>query len=129
MKTRVSQAGGGGGPSIKDGTSKTMLIGEYHTITQQNRRSFWAYAYTSYNQSSAFYESRVLLPDYIKCTQIGGGGAHTCKRAWGSLHSGGLVQFVFCDGSVHSISQSVDMNLFVASGTISNGETITLANE
>lgn len=111
---------------VVDGTSNTLLVGEYHTITYQSRRSFWAYAYTSYNQSSAFFESRTLLADYDLCQQIGGGGAHTCKRAWGSLHGGGGIQFVKCDGSVHSISTSVDMNLFVAAGTIKNGEPETL---
>jgi hypothetical protein len=111
---------------IADGTSHTLLVGEYHTITYQSRRSFWAYAYTSYNQSSAFFESRTLLPDYEKCTQIGGGGEHTCKRAWGSLHGGSIVQFAKCDGSVHTISTGVDMDLFAASGTIQNAEPSSL---
>lgn len=112
---------------ISDGTSNTFLVGEYQTATYQSRRSFWAYAYTSYNQSSAFFESRTLIADYIKCINIGGGGAHTCKRSWGSLHSGGAIQFVFCDGSVHSISPDVDMEIFVATATIQNEEIQTLA--
>ncbi|NOZ39977.1 MAG: DUF1559 domain-containing protein [Planctomycetes bacterium] len=111
---------------VTDGTSNTFLVGEYHTATYQSRRSFWAYAYTSYNQSSAFFESRTLLADYTKCQQIGGGGAHTCKRAWGSLHAGGAIQFVFCDGSVHSVSPDVDMEVFVATSTIQNEEVQTL---
>lgn len=113
---------------ISDGTSNTFLVGEYHTLigseSSERRRSFWAYAYTSYNQSSAFFESRTLLGDYDLCTEIGGGGAHTCKRAFGSLHAGGIVQFVKCDGSVHPVSNSIDMTLFVAAGTIQNGEAI-----
>ncbi|MEM7311659.1 MAG: DUF1559 domain-containing protein [Planctomycetota bacterium] len=109
---------------VKDGTSKTALVGEYHTITQNRRRTFWAYAYTSYNQSSAFFESRVLIPDYLKCQDIGGGGAHTCKRGWGSMH--GPVQFVFVDGSVRSFPTDIDMQIFVASGTIRNGEIASL---
>ncbi len=111
---------------ITDGTSNTFLVGEYHTLTRQDRRTLWAYAYTSYNQSSAFFESRTLLPDFEKCQTIGGGGSQTCKRGWGSMHSGGVVQFVFCDGSVHSISPDVDMELFVASATIQNEEVQTL---
>ncbi len=113
---------------ITDGTSNTFLVGEYHTATYQSRRSFWAYAYTSYNQSSAFFESRTLLADYSKCVDIGGGGAHTCKRAWGSLHAGGAIQFVFCDGSVHSVSPDVDMEIFVATATIQNEEIQTLSS-
>jgi prepilin-type N-terminal cleavage/methylation domain-containing protein len=107
---------------ITDGMSQTLMIGEYHTATYQRRRTLWAYAYTSYNQSSGFFESRTLLADYERCVAIGGGGAHTCKRAWGSLHAGDLVQFARCDGSVHVVSTDVDMNTFVAASTIAGGE-------
>jgi prepilin-type N-terminal cleavage/methylation domain-containing protein len=103
---------------IVDGTSETLLVGEYHTQTFPGRRTFWAYAYTSYNQSSAFFESRTLIPDYVRCVDIGGGGEHTCKRAWGSLHASGLIQFVYCDGSVRSIDQDIDMSLFAKAATI-----------
>ena len=105
---------------ITDGTSHTSLVGEYHTLTHPRRRTYWAYAYTSYNQSSAFPESRTLIADYDRCVQIGGGGAHTCKRAWGSLHAGGFIQFVFCDGSVQSMDPSIDVDIFVALATIQN---------
>jgi prepilin-type N-terminal cleavage/methylation domain-containing protein len=114
---------------ITDGASNTFLVGEYQTETHQSRRSFWAYAYTSYNQSSAFFESRTLLADYDKCQKIGGGGAHTCKRAWGSLHAGGLIQFVFCDGSAHPVQPDVDMDIFVATATIQGGELQTLPSD
>jgi prepilin-type N-terminal cleavage/methylation domain-containing protein len=111
---------------IADGTSNTLLVGEYHTINFNPRRTLWAYAYTSYNQSSAFFESRTLVPDYIRCVSLGGGGVHTCKRGWGSLHAGNVLQFVYCDGSVHSLSQNMDMDVFVAGGTIQNGEAANL---
>jgi len=107
--------------NITDGVSKTLLVGEYQTTTMQARRTFWAYAYTSYNQSSGFFESRTLLADYARCNQIGGGGVHTCKRAWGSLHPAG-IQFVSCDGAVRTISTNVDMQAFVAAAMIANGE-------
>ena len=111
---------------ITDGTANTLLVGEYHTTTYNYRRTMWAYAYTSYNQSSAFFESRTLLPDYLGCFAIGGGGIHTCKRGWGSLHTGNLLQFVYCDGSVHSLSQNIDMDIFVAGGTIQGEEVLPL---
>ncbi|MGI9177844.1 MAG: DUF1559 domain-containing protein, partial [Pirellulales bacterium] len=34
--------------TIKDGLSKTLLVGEYQTKTMQPRRTLWAYGYTSY---------------------------------------------------------------------------------
>jgi prepilin-type N-terminal cleavage/methylation domain-containing protein len=103
---------------ITDGTSQTLLVGEYHTQTFPSRRTLWAYAYTSYNQSGAFPESRILIPDYDRCGDIGGGGGNTCKRAWGSLHAGGQIQFVYCDGSVRSIDQDIDMIIFCREATI-----------
>ncbi|MGI9429964.1 MAG: DUF1559 domain-containing protein, partial [Bythopirellula sp.] len=107
---------------ITDGTSQTVLVGEYQTATYVNRRTYWAYAYTSYNQSSAFPESRTLIADYVRCQRLGGGGEHTCKRAWGSLHAGGSIQFVFCDGSVHSVDPAIDTDVFVALATIQNDD-------
>ncbi len=113
---------------IVDGTSQTIMAGEYHTLTFDpattgpstgyTRRTLWAYAYTSYNLSGAFPESRILIPDYDRCSDIGGGGIHTCKRAWGSLHAAGLIQFVYCDGSVRSIDQDIDINIFVTEAMI-----------
>lgn len=113
---------------ITDGLSRTLLVGEYHTGPFQGRdlfagrRTYWAYAYTSYNQSSAFFESRTLIPSYLECYFAGGGGLDTCKRGWGSFHQRNTIHFVYCDGSVHGISQDIDMEIFVAGGTISNGE-------
>jgi type II secretory pathway pseudopilin PulG len=106
---------------VTDGTSKTLLVGEYHTQTFQLRRTFWAYGYTSYNQSSTFIESRTLIPDYERCVEIGGGGFHTCKRAWGSLHADGIIQFVYGDGSVRGVHPDVDMELFALWGAIADG--------
>jgi prepilin-type N-terminal cleavage/methylation domain-containing protein len=118
---------------ISDGTSNTLLVGEYHTETAvrppgtatpgKSRRTMWAYGYTSYNKSSTIRESRTLIPDYEKCEAIPGAD-HTCKRAWGSLHSGNILQFVRCDGSVLGISQDIDLLLFASLGTIQGEETV-----
>jgi len=111
---------------VSDGVSKTLLVGEYHTSTEPVRRTLWSYPYTSYNQSSAFPESRTLLPDYQRCQAIGGGGFDTCKRAWGSLHSGGGIVFGRCDGSVGSVDPNIDMTVFCAAATIQGGESVSL---
>ncbi len=98
--------------SIIDGTSNTLLIGEAHTLTNNRRRSFWAYTYTSYNQSSiSVGQPRVLLGDYTRCVSIGGrGGSNACKRGWGSFHPGAL-QFALADGSVRGIPETVDIGI------------------
>lgn len=111
---------------ILDGTTRTLMVGEYHTTTQPGRRTLWSYAYTSYNQSSGFPESRTLLADYVRCMTIGGGGIDTCKRAWGSLHSGGNMVFTRCDGSTRVIDSEIDMTVFCAATTIQGGEAESL---
>jgi prepilin-type N-terminal cleavage/methylation domain-containing protein/prepilin-type processing-associated H-X9-DG protein len=124
----VSSAGGTAQEtfaSITDGTSNTLMVGEYTTKTHQARRTFWAYSYTSYNQSSiTIGQTRTLLPDFDQCVAIGGlGGSNVCKRGWGSLHGGGRINFVMADGSVRSVSPSIDVNTVLpAMGTISGGE-------
>lgn len=109
---------------ITDGASKTRLVGEYMTRTNPRRRTFWAYAYTSFNQSSGIPESRTLIPDYQLCSAFPGDDAceDNCKRGWGSFHAGGIFQNVFCDGAVRAISDDVDVDIFVASSTIQGQE-------
>jgi len=99
---------------IFDGTSNTIMVGEMMTTTRTRRRTFWAYTYTSYNQSSicSHCGSRTLIPDYNECVGIGGsGGSNACKRGWGTFHSGGVIHFLFADGKVRPISPNVNMDL------------------
>jgi prepilin-type N-terminal cleavage/methylation domain-containing protein/prepilin-type processing-associated H-X9-DG protein len=114
--------------SITDGTSNTLLVGEYATKTHLTRRTFWAFAYTSYNESCAtFDQSRTLLPDFDLCTNTPPTGSNQCKRAWGSFHAGGVINFAFCDGSVRGISPDVDMTfVFPSLATMAGGEVATL---
>jgi prepilin-type processing-associated H-X9-DG protein len=113
--------------TITDGLSNTLLIGEYGTISSPGRRTFWAYGYTSFNQSSVIQgESATLLADYDLCNLIVGnfGNNNECKRGWGSFHPGGTLNFALCDGSVRTISTSIDMtSVMPALGTIAGGET------
>jgi prepilin-type N-terminal cleavage/methylation domain-containing protein/prepilin-type processing-associated H-X9-DG protein len=120
----------GAGPEkitgITDGSSNTLMFGEYATKDTPGRRTYWAYAYTSYNQSLVTFNAPwTLQASYAACAATPNpSGANQCKRAWGSFHSGGL-NFAFCDGSVHTINRNVDM-VFVlpALATISGGEVI-----
>ena len=113
--------------TVVDGTSNTILIGEYHTKTRNRRRTFWASTYTSYNQSSInLNQSRTLLPDFDKCVAIGGSSAeHACKRGFGSLHPG-VIQFAMADGSVRPLAIVSNIKIFEAAATINQGETVQL---
>jgi len=114
---------------ITDGTANTLMFGEYATAKGSlNRRTLWAFAYTSYNLSDVTIgQSRTLIADFDVCavTPPTTNGNNQCKRAWGSLHAGGTLNFAFCDGSVRTVPKNVDMNFVLpALGSIGNGETI-----
>jgi hypothetical protein len=121
---------------ITDGTSNTLLVGEYHTRTSPSRKGFWASGWRYHikghlsrdqNGQSAIYR----VPDMEFCLQSvqdsppgGGGVSYLCFRSFASLHAGSLIQFVSCDGSVHGISELIDDNVYLSLGTIA-GEEIT----
>jgi prepilin-type processing-associated H-X9-DG protein len=114
--------------AITDGLSSTLMVGEYTTRSHPNRTTFWARAYTSYSMSSAVPgQPRTLLGDYDRCDAIGGtDGVNACKRAFGSQHSGGVINFLYCDGSVRTVKPTIDMNtVFPALASIAGGEVVT----
>ncbi len=111
---------------VLDGSTNTLMLGEMGTRTHSNRRTFWAYSYTSYNSSDTTPQSRTLLGDYDRCVKIGGpGGENACKRGWGSFHPG-IIQYALVDGSVRPMSINIDMNMYAALGSIAGGETLVL---
>ena len=111
---------------VVDGTSKTLLVGEQtmkpSSESAQRRRTFWAYTYTSYNKSEVVPETRTMFSDYDRCVALG--DSNPCKRAWGTAHTGGAIQFVFADGSVRSIPPSIDMQVFAAMASIAGEEAV-----
>jgi prepilin-type N-terminal cleavage/methylation domain-containing protein/prepilin-type processing-associated H-X9-DG protein len=112
--------------AITDGTSTTLMVGERMTITHETRSTFWAYAHSSYSQSSAMADTRFLQNDYDACAKDPPAGTeNSCKRCWGSMHPGG-VNFIMCDGSFRTVSLNSDINLFTNLSTIAGGE---VANE
>jgi hypothetical protein len=125
-----------GGPEriadIWDGTSNTLMVGEYTNKLEQINDSprnissargvFWAYTYASYNEGAIHTESRVIGDSYKKCISTPGQGAeHPCKRGFGSHHANG-INFLICDGSVRFINNSVDINILCAMATIAGSE-------
>ncbi len=128
-----------GGPekltSIIDGTSNTFMVGEWtinqpitHDGTGEDRGTFWAYTYASYNQSSFSLLPETFNTDYDACWTAD----HTapwqdnaCKRSWGSNHTNGM-NFVMCDGSVRWVTYSADVNILAAMATIAGGEVAQL---
>ncbi len=87
------------------------------------RATFWAYGYTSYNQSSVTDQTRILGNSYNRCGTNGAGGDNPCKRGFGSNHTNGL-NFLMGDGSVRFISYSIDINKLAAFATMAGGEVV-----
>jgi prepilin-type N-terminal cleavage/methylation domain-containing protein/prepilin-type processing-associated H-X9-DG protein len=108
--------------SILDGTSNTVLIGEFSTRTHPRRTTFWGYTYTSYSMSSAVPSSLTLTNDYDNCFNALP-GQNACKRSFGSFHPGGF-NVCLCDGSVRFIQYSINLTVWEALGTIAGGEVI-----
>lgn len=108
---------------VKDGTTRTFMYGEFDYGLQdlmwsdgeyQGGFAQWAIGYPGYTWGATW---GALNPDRIadpSCPQ----------RTWTAFrsdHSGG-VNFVFVDGSVHFISESIDKNLLDALATREGGE-------
>lgn len=102
---------------IKDGTSNTLLLGE--DVPALNRWVSWPYANNAYGTCA-------IPPN----TRAPGGGAldpFDFQNTWGfrSSHPGTL-QFALADGSVRTLSDEIDLDLYRALATIAGGETIAL---
>jgi prepilin-type N-terminal cleavage/methylation domain-containing protein len=127
-----------GGPerldAVPDGTSNTLMVGEYTSINTTRRATFWAYTYASYNQSSVGLESRLWGQNYGTSASVADGcwglpGLYfdqPCKRAFNSGHTAG-GNFVLGDGSVRFISFNVAMDLLANMATMAGGEPAVVA--
>lgn len=112
---------------ISDGTSNTILVGEKHFLTHPTRGPAWGNSFNLYSKGAVYPYTALnpnmplqLSPDYDLCAAKM--NSNYCKYGWGSLHAGGLIQFVFGDGSVHGLSSSIDLNILAALSTIAGGE-------
>jgi prepilin-type N-terminal cleavage/methylation domain-containing protein len=107
---------------IQDGASNTLLLGEYTTRTSVADQGYWASSHTYNSLSATQLESYTRQPDYDACMRASGDQFWQCNRSFASLHPGGGINFVQCDGSVRSVSPDIDGTLFEALGTVAGGE-------
>ncbi|MEQ8847425.1 DUF1559 domain-containing protein [Botrimarina sp.] len=119
---------------ITDGLSKTLMIGERHSVLSSatsglcegtltdtlRRQTLWAYGYTSYSMSQVQPLSGTLLPDTCRC-EITTGDPEACKRGWGSVHPDGM-HFALSDGSARFVTDDIDMSLLTSLATIAGEE-------
>jgi prepilin-type processing-associated H-X9-DG protein len=129
-----------GGPerltNIRDGTSNTFMVGEWtineaiqHGGAGEDRGTFWAYTYASYNQSSFSLLPETITTNYNDCYNADFAPRpwqdNACKRGWGSNHDNGM-NMLMCDGSVRWVAYATDVNILAAMATIAGGEVATL---
>jgi len=109
---------------ITDGTSKTILLGESHTSSDvQKRRTYWASTWRMHNLGEAHYDPLLRSLDYDFCKlHIQGIASWACARQFGTYHAAGIINFAFCDGSVHSISPYLDGLIYEAQATIAGAD-------
>ena len=111
---------------ITDGTSQTALVGEYHTTTFADvRKSVWGSGWRYHSKSHMIRGSLFRTPDLEQCIQLadqiyGAEGKFLCYRSFASLHAG-VMNFALCDGSVASLLEDVDDEVYLAYGTIAGG--------
>ena len=121
---------------ILDGTSKTLLIGEYTTISVLGRASFWANSFYGMNLGSialpvdcktnpacdTSLTGPSLDPDFDVCDKAMGNRA-ACSRTFAGLHGGGsAINFAYCDGSVQRITTDINMKVLAGMATVAGGE-------
>jgi len=115
---------------IRDGTSNTFLVGEYHTIDSEFLRAtstaFWGSTHSFHNLGCPQPESYHRIPDYDRCMQINGNRHWRCDRSFASLHAHNQINFVMCDGAVRSISPDINGGLYQKLATIDGGEVVNL---
>ena len=123
---------------ITDGTSHTLIMVEYLTGTTMDLRGwFWTsqagssviYAWSTPNSSSPDMlcgqcRQGTNIPEMnLPCIDEGRGDPKNRTATSRSRHPGG-VNVLLCDGSVHFISESIDVLVWRGMGTINSGEAI-----
>lgn len=117
---------------ITDGLSKTYLLGEisWSGMGKDSRSNTSSYlrAYNSSNGNYVLPVRNILYPRPINISrnEAWAGIAQTSENAWNNLNWGSnhasVASFAMADGSVDFVEEGIDMNVFMARGTMNCGE-------
>ncbi|MDR3638003.1 MAG: DUF1559 domain-containing protein [Isosphaeraceae bacterium] len=118
---------GGVGPAtiaaITDGTSNTLMVGEYATKTQAVSEAMWAASWGYMSLASAGPSQGVRgIPDYSICKSYI--AANRCNRAFASFHPNAM-NFLMADGHAKTITRYVDATVYTSLATIRGGEIVS----
>jgi prepilin-type processing-associated H-X9-DG protein/prepilin-type N-terminal cleavage/methylation domain-containing protein len=113
--------------AITDGLSNTIMVGESlpgsHDHLAQNR---WWYFNGGQSHCTTIIPINQLMPEQVNNSAAGCLNWSNWDTSWGfkSRHTGG-ANFLFCDGSVHFINQSIDRMTYNLLGCRNDGLTPT----
>jgi prepilin-type N-terminal cleavage/methylation domain-containing protein/prepilin-type processing-associated H-X9-DG protein len=115
---------------VTDGTSNTIIVGETLAQCHDHLQGGLFYA-NSLNSSHG--GTATPINDFTSCEKNAkvrwpgceGYYAHNWNISWGfkSKHTGG-AQFAFADGSVHFLSENIDMRTYNRLGAVQDGQVI-----
>ncbi|UUO06555.1 DUF1559 domain-containing protein [Blastopirellula sp. J2-11] len=107
--------------SVIDGTSNTLMVGEYHQpLDQPARGAFWGNSYWGYNIGMVINEPYIIGNRYDACAAVAS-NIGVCRRAWASQHPGGF-NFSRADGSVSFLPETIDLTVFAGLSTMAGSE-------
>lgn len=109
---------------ITDGISNSLMIGEFidrACDTFSACEDFPGYIRPWYlgGFQGAPYHTKILR--FTPNSRLAKVDANFTERPLSSLHAG-VVQFVYCDGSVHSLSDDIDPTVYFGLGTVNGDE-------
>ncbi len=116
---------------ITDGTSQTLMVGErqngpFRTAgvngSHTEYETTWIGAVRDIDESTDDHGHMVLFQ-----TGHTPNASDSDDRDVSASHAG-LSQFLLCDGSVHTVSEDIDLRIYQALGTMNGGETAASVN-
>ncbi|MCA9239251.1 MAG: DUF1559 domain-containing protein [Planctomycetales bacterium] len=112
---------------VVDGTSNSFLIGEFvdtecESFSSCKERPWYNRPWYLGGFQNAPYHVKVLLTQ--PNAKLDKYSAPITQRPFSSLHPG-IVQFVFCDGSIRTVRDDIDFLTYLSLGTVNGGEVIS----
>ncbi len=109
--------------TVTDGTSNTLLVGEYTTTVSGESEAMWGASWGFLSLGSAGPSQGVRgIPNLSVCeTYI---AFNRCNRAFASLHPSSM-NFLMADGHVKSIGTYIDSSVYLALATMQGNEVIS----
>jgi prepilin-type N-terminal cleavage/methylation domain-containing protein/prepilin-type processing-associated H-X9-DG protein len=107
---------------VTDGTSNTIAFGEHLSgVHKDGQRQFEI----SWMGAGWWYTKYGLAPIYPD--EFGNGSSDYTFRMFSSKHTG-VINFAFCDGSVHSVSKTADFNAFIYMSGMADGRVVDFSS-